>query len=150
MKRTITLTHEFVEYIPDRLVDGTIYVSMAFATVAHKCCCGCGNEVITPLSPTDWRLIFDGQSISLEPSIGNWNFACQSHYWIRRNRVSWVRRWSQEEINVGRAHDLLAKKRYFDSTKTPTAHGTASGVEGSGESKPKESLWRKLEKWLFS
>jgi hypothetical protein len=47
MKRKLVLTHEFVEYIPDDFKDGTIYVSVAFATAAHKCCCGCGNEVIT-------------------------------------------------------------------------------------------------------
>src|SRR5260370_32084042 len=104
MKRATVLTHEFVEYIPDDLKDGTIYVSMAFATVAHKCCCGCGNEVITPLSPTDWKLIFNGQSISLDPSIGNWNFPCQSHYWIRQDEVVWARRWSRKKIEAGRAY----------------------------------------------
>ena len=149
MKRERILTHEFVEYIPNDLKDGTIYVSMAFATVAHKCCCGCGNEVITPLSPTDWKLIFDGQSISLDPSIGNWNFACQSHYWIKRNRVKWARRLSQEEINAGRAHDSMAKERYFDSNKTPTVHDTIASVGGPGKGKPKGSLWQKLKKWLL-
>lgn len=149
MKREMTLTHELVEYIPDDLNEGTIYVSMAFATVAHKCCCGCGNEVITPLSPTDWKLIFDGQSISLDPSIGNWNFACQSHYWIKDNRVKWAPRWSQEEINDGRAHDALAKARYFDSPKTPTVNDANAGVGGPGKGKSKESLWQKLKKWLF-
>jgi hypothetical protein len=106
MKREMVLTHEFVEYIPNNLKDGTIYVSFAFATVAHKCCCGCGNEVITPLSPTDWKLIFDGKSISLEPSIGNWNFACRSHYWIIRNKVNGLvvglrRRLRSKELMIG-------------------------------------------------
>jgi hypothetical protein len=145
----MVLVHEFVEFIPDDLKEGTMYVSMAFATVAHKCCCGCGNEVITPLSPTDWKLIFDGQSISLDPSIGNWSFPCKSHYWIIRNRVKWAPRWSQKKINAGRYHDLLAKERYFDSTKTPAAHDTVAHVGGLGEGKPKERFWRKLKKWLF-
>src|SRR4030067_1540530 len=118
MKRETVLTHELVEYIPNDLKDGMIYVSMAFATVAHKCCCGCGNEVITPLSPTDWTLIYDGKSISLNPSIGNWNFACQSHYWIKRNRVKWARRLAQEEHNAGRAHDSMAKEGCFADSKT--------------------------------
>lgn len=73
------MIHEFVEHIPDDLKDGVIYVSMTFRTVAHKCCCGCGNEVITPLSPTDWKLTFNNESISLYPSIGNWNFDFKSH-----------------------------------------------------------------------
>jgi hypothetical protein len=90
----MVLTYEFVEFIPDDLKEGTIYVSVGFATVAHKCCCGCGNDVVTPLSPTGWNLTFDGKSISLEPSIGNWSFDCRSHCWIRGNRVRWARRWT--------------------------------------------------------
>jgi hypothetical protein len=148
MKRRTSLTHEFVEYIPNDLADGKIYVSIPFATVAHKCCCGCGNEVITPLSPTDWKLIFDGQSISLDPSIGNWSFACQSHYWIQQNRVKWARGWSREEIGAGRIHDALAKQRYFHGAKTPALHGAVPEVEPMGEGKRKESLLRKLKRWL--
>lgn len=149
MKRETVLTHEFVEYIPDDLQDGTIYVSVAYATVAHKCCCGCGSEVVTPLSPTDWELTFDGQSVSLDPSIGNWNFPCRSHYWIKRNRVRWARRWTQAEINAGRADDSLAKERYFDSTMTPADPDTVASITDHGEGKAKENLWRKLKKWLF-
>jgi hypothetical protein len=87
MKRAAILKQEFVEYIPADLMDGTIYVSMTYAVAQHRCCCGCGNKVITPFSATDWKLIFDGESISLDPAIGNWSFHCQSHYWITRNRV---------------------------------------------------------------
>ena len=85
MNRRAVLKHEFVENFPNELKDGMIYVSIHFATAAHKCCCGCGEEVITPLSPTDWKLTFDGESISLDPSIGNWNFACKSHYRLSDN-----------------------------------------------------------------
>lgn len=146
MKREIVLTHEFVDYLPAELKEGTIYVSVAFATAAHTCCCGCGNQVITPLSPTDWKLIFDGESISLEPSIGNWNFACQSHYWIRRNRVKWAPRWTQAEIKVGRSHDALRKEQYYNSTNDPVNNDETSGAE---ESKCRESIWQRLRKWLF-
>ena len=115
MKRNLVLTHEFVESIPDELKEGTIYVSICFATVAHKCCCGCGHEVVTPLSPTDWTLKFDGQSISLDPSIGNWGFDCQSHYWIKRNKVMWATRWSQKQIDAGRSRDRGAKRDWLDA-----------------------------------
>jgi hypothetical protein len=147
MKRKLVLTHEFVEYIPDDFKDGTIYVSVAFATAAHKCCCGCGNEVITPLSPTDWTLIFDGQSISLDPSIGNWSFACQSHYWIRMNRVVWARRWSRQKIEDGRIHARLAKQRYFDGTLNAFGKDTKTNRRESGIGTSEESLWSKLKKW---
>ena len=138
MKRQTTLTHEFVEYIPDQLKDGTLYVSVPFATVAHKCCCGCGKEVVTPLSPTDWKLIFDGKSISLEPSIGNWSFDCKSHYWIRAGKVRWAGMWSQKEIDAGRAADRLAKNKYFEAE---TAAPPAAPEKG------KWPFWRKLKWW---
>jgi Family of unknown function (DUF6527) len=35
----------------------------------NLCCCGCGEKVVTPLRPTDWKLIFDGKTISLDPSL---------------------------------------------------------------------------------
>jgi len=149
MRPDIVLKHEFVEFIPDDLKEGTIYVSIRFATVSHKCCCGCGKRVVTPLRPTDWKLIFDGKTISLDPSIGNWGFECQSHYWIIRNRVKWAARWSQEKINSGRNHDSLAKERYFDSANTPVAHDKFARVGGLEEGKTKESFWQKLKKWLF-
>ena len=114
------LKYEFVEFIPDDLIEGTVYVSLTYSTAAHKCCCGCGNKVVTPLSPTDWKLIFDGVSISLYPSIGNWSFKCRSHYWIRNNKIIWAPKWSQEEIDEGRAYDQSAKEKYFDPTKNST------------------------------
>src|SRR5690242_17999017 len=102
MNKVTTLTHQFVEFIPDQLQEGKLYISLEYATVAHKCCCGCGKEVVTPLSPTDWKLIFDGQTVTLDPSIGNWSFSCQSHYWIRNNSVRWAPRWSNDWIEAGR------------------------------------------------
>ena len=109
MTRIKSLKHEFVDYIPDVLDEGVLYVSIPFATLMHKCCCGCENEVVTPLDPTDWEMTFDGKSTSLSPSIGNWSLTCQSHYWIYRNRVRWVRRLSKWEIKAGRAMDRFRK-----------------------------------------
>ena len=149
MKREIILKHEFVEYIPDDLKDKTIYVSMAFAIAAHKCCCGCGNQVITPLSPIDWSLIFNGETISLYPSIGNWNFPCQSHYWIEYNTVKWASRWSRKQINAARTNDAFWNGKYFYSSKNPTIYDKKAAVEGLIAGKSKESIWRKLKRWMF-
>jgi hypothetical protein len=114
MKHGGTMKFKFVEFVPDQLDDRTLYIAMQFATATHKCCCGCGHEVVTPLSPNDWKLTFDGVSVSLTPSIGNWNFPCQSHYWIRHNRVEWAHRWSREQIDAGRAHNSSSKDEYFE------------------------------------
>jgi hypothetical protein len=111
-----TIQHKFVEFIPDIIEDGVLYISIEYCTVVHKCVCGCGNEVVTPLSPTDWEIRFDGKSISLDPSIGNWSFECKSHYFISRNKIRFARRWSDWKIEEGRFEDAQRKKEYFGST----------------------------------
>jgi hypothetical protein len=143
MRKQATFQHQFVEFIPEDLAEGTLYVSMGFATVVHKCCCGCGKEVVTPLSPTDWKLIFDGETISLEPSIGNWSFDCRSHYWIRRSKVRWAHRLSQEEIDAGRAWDQAAKEEYFHAV-SDTTEERARRETGRRE----RGFWRKLRSCL--
>ena len=82
--------HKFTDRLPPVLESETLYVSMACATVVHLCACGCGRKVVTPLSPGDWRLTFDGKSLTLSPSIGNWQYPCWSHYWIRSSRIEWA------------------------------------------------------------
>lgn len=57
----------FVEFIPDDLEDGVLYVSMRYRTVSHLCPCGCGQEVPLSISPTAWQLTFNGE-VSLSPS----------------------------------------------------------------------------------
>lgn len=130
MKREIVLEYEFVEYIPEVLRERKLYVSTTYATAVHKCCCGCGREVVTPLSPTSWRLTFDGQSISLYPSIGSWSLPCQSHYFITNSRVVWAPRWTKEQIVNGRAQEARDKEEYFGAMK--------------------ESLPKKIKRWFSS
>lgn len=98
MKQGKVLSHEFVDYIPPDLKEDVLYISFKFALVVHKCCCGCGGKVVTPLSLREWELIFNGETISLNPSIGNWGLGCRSHYWIKRSRVVWAPAWSPKEI----------------------------------------------------
>lgn len=107
------LEHRFVKFIPDQIEEGVLYISIEYATAIHKCVCGCKNDVVTPFSPTDWQLTYDGQTVSLYPSIGNWNFECKSHYWITNSKVRHARKWSKEEIERGRELDLKRKKAFF-------------------------------------
>src|SRR6202050_4068034 len=108
-----TLRPRLVKNAPDKLEQGILYISREYATAIHLCGCGCGNEVVTPLSATGWALTFNGKAASLYPSIGNWSFPCRSHYWIRDNRVRWAEDWSQSRIDANRAHDQWAKEKYF-------------------------------------
>ena len=149
MKPGITLTHRFVESLPDALEEKTLYVCMEFGTVAHACVCGCRREVVTPLSPTDWKLIYDGRTVTLHPSIGNWNLPCRSHYWIRRDRVEWAPAWSDEEIRMGRAQDRRAKELYFGSLNTPleTAPSKAPAAANKGTVLARPSAWQRFQQW---
>ena len=113
MSRTNTIVARFVDTIPGQLDPATIYISITYKTAIHQCCCGCGTEVVTPFSPTDWRLVFDGASVSLEPSVGNWSLPCRSHYWIRRNQVVWAGNMTPQQIQRGRDHDRAAKRRHY-------------------------------------
>lgn len=113
MSRKRSVAHEFVEHLPEHLDEGVLYVSMRFAVAAHRCCCGCGTEVMTPLDPNDWQLTYDGRAISLHPSIGNWSLNCHSHYWIRKGQVVWAKQWSQKEIEAERSRARAEKHRQF-------------------------------------
>jgi hypothetical protein len=113
MTRHTSLTCEFVEYIPAELAEGALYISIPYRTAAHRCACGCGNKVVTPISPADWQLFYDGDTVSLTPSIGNWGFPCRSHYWIDSGRIRWSRAWTDNQIAAGRARDDHGRAKYF-------------------------------------
>lgn len=153
MAKLHRVTHRFVESIPTPLEDGVVYVSIGFGTVIHKCCCGCGDKVVTPLTPGDWTVIHDGQSISLYPSIGRWNAPCQSHYWIRNNRVIWASRCSKKRIERGRNLEALDKEQYFsDSYETPAAIYEPSAEDerlATMDATPVEGVWQKIKRWFF-
>jgi hypothetical protein len=142
VSRANALRHEFVEFMPDTIEDGTLYVSMPYATAIHKCCCGCGNEVVTPFSPTDWRLTFDGVGVSLAPSIGNWSFPCRSHYWIRGDRVDWAESWTDDRVRMGRESDAAAKADHYAQGQDEPVKVMETDGAGMG-------FWAKLKGWLF-
>lgn len=105
MSAVSNLRAEFVEFIPEQLAPGVIYISRRYATASHLCCCGCGLETVTPLNPAKWRVIEHGGAVSLTPSVGNWSFPCRSHYIIDRGRVVWAKSFSPSLIAVVRAGD---------------------------------------------
>lgn len=107
---------KFVEFIPKEIQEGTLYISEIYATASHKCACGCGERVVTPLSAADWQLRKNGEMVSLHPSIGNWNYTCRSHYWIRNNRIVWSTQLNSREIERVQLRDRIDKARQIDRT----------------------------------
>jgi hypothetical protein len=133
------LSHEFVEFIPATLEPSVLYISIPYATAVHLCCSGCGEKVVTPLTPTDWSVSYDGETVSLTPSIGNWGFVCQSHYWIRNGKVVEAPRWSREQIAGGRQRDKFAKQRQFAVTDQEELDLDVLPKRG-----PLKRLWRRI------
>jgi hypothetical protein len=135
---------EFVEFIPADLTQGKLYVSMLYATTVHLCACGCGNKVVLPLSPAEWQLYFDGESVSLTPSVGNWGYPCRSHYWIRANKIRWAAPWTNAQIAAGRRRDAEVLDEYIACRDA--AH---KAVERSAQAATPwhDQFWSKLRGW---
>ena len=74
---------EFVDSIPKKIEQGKLYICINCNVIVHKCACGCGEKTVTPLDKNNgWIMKYDGQSITLRPSIGNFNIICICHYFI--------------------------------------------------------------------
>jgi hypothetical protein len=130
-----TLKPEFVEYIPKDVQEGVLYISMQYRTAVHACACGCGEKVVTRLSPKDWRLTYDG-TVTLDPSIGNWNFPCRSHYFIRKNQIIEAQSWK------------FSFRKIFIQTEKDT-YATDSQVKIIGKNHLfKKRNGRKYRRWL--
>ena len=141
--------HEFVDHIPDQLDEGVLYVSMRFGTIVHRCACGCGQEVVTPLGPAEWRLYYDGTSISLTPSIGNWGFRCRSHYWIKDSNVRWARGFSDNEVALVRQKAKKRRKGYYQPRGSVVARKEKQKgeIEGVGDGAPR-SIWGRFRSFM--
>ena len=142
--RQTHLKPSFVEFIPNHLEDGVLYISERFRTCSHNCCCGCGEEVVLPLSPAEWQLSRDGDAVSIWPSVGNWDYACKSHYVIRWNQVRWagsqgeghLSRRSGDDLRTHRQRRRAAKAAGHPQRRCPNAFSfklhPAKSSEGRG------------------
>lgn len=147
MIRHPRLEHRFVRNVSESLAPGVLYISIEYATAAHSCCCGCGEEVVTPFSPTDWKMTFDGETISLSPSIGNWLLPCRSHYVIKRGRIIEAGPWTDEEVAAERQRDSRAKAAFYGTgSATPPTGQVSAAVPGA---RNKDSIWRRLARWVL-
>lgn len=90
---------KFVDEIPDKIGEGYLYLCLPYNAVIHKCPCGCGEIISTPLDKKyGWIMQYDGETVSLSPSIGNGFYKCRSHYFIRENKIVWLEKIKETEI----------------------------------------------------
>lgn len=134
------ITPRFVETVPEELEDGVLYISTRYRTAVHKCACGCGMKVVTPIHPTAWEMHWDGRAVSLSPSIGNWQFPCRSHYLIRHNKIVKARALADREIERGRKQER-EKRLLWLHRQARQAGGEAKKAQG-----PVRELLRKATK----
>lgn len=92
--RTETLVVKECVHIDEKpLQEGILYVSRRFELAIHLCACGCKVETVTPIRTVagvpGWDLKEDPNGPTLHPSIGNQNFECKSHYWVRDGKIVW-------------------------------------------------------------
>jgi hypothetical protein len=121
--------------MPRELDPGILYVSKRFQVAGHLCACGCGNKVMTPLGPPEWSFSERGGKPTLKPSIGSWQLACQSHYWITNGEIRWAEKWTKEEIDSGRRAEEERRDAFYDSQKP-------------GPSGPLRSFWSWIRRTL--
>lgn len=146
MKTDFRIRHEFVETMPPQREEGVLYVSIPFSTAVHNCFCGCGTKVVTPIKPAGWELTYDGDTVSLWPSVGSWGLPCRSHYIIRKDMVTWAGDMSQERIDQGREHDRRSRERYYSEayTQLPARKETVATGEAGQPLAGHKAWWQRL------
>jgi|SRR5665213_1202860 len=117
------LSPVFVDNIPplESMQPGVLYLSIKYCGASHRCACGCGLEVVTPLSRNGWTMHFDG-TVSLTPSIGNQQFPCRSHYIVRNNVVQWLPQFRRAEAEA-------ARQGYIKPSEQPAAPTGSGGFK---------------------
>lgn len=141
------IEHEFVDFIPREMEEDKLYIAIEFATASHRCFCGCGSEVVTPLSPAGWQLTFDGETVSLTPSVGSWSLPCKSHYIIRKDTIVWAGLISDAEIEAVKRRDQRDLRRHLGLEPPPSVQ--MPPVIPAPQPKmplPKQSFWEQVRR----
>lgn len=127
--RVDELRISYVEFIPEELEEGVLYVSEEYETASHLCACGCGFKVVTSLGPAGWLLTDRHGRVTMRPSIGNWSLPCRAHYIIRKGRIHWAGDLDDAAIERGRERERHDRERHYDTRR--------------------QSWWRRALNWIM-
>jgi hypothetical protein len=81
--------YQLVDRVPAQLDEGIVYHTEEFELAALLCACGCGHRV-TLLVPDSHEVWDDRGYATIRPSIGVFDGACKSHYFISSGDVEWL------------------------------------------------------------
>jgi hypothetical protein len=94
--KQVTIKPVFVDQLPTFRKQNEVYISKERKISEHVCLCGCGGTVVMPLNyelfpNTNWKLVEENNgTVSFIGSVGNYQFACKSHYIITKNVANFV------------------------------------------------------------
>jgi len=112
------MEHKFVETIPEKIEDNTLYISLEYNVTKHLCPCGCGAEIVASLSTARYHLCYNGETVSLTPSFGNWLHECKSHYFITEDEVVWAKSMSKHRREAVIEKDKKDLKKRVEHPKS--------------------------------
>ena len=117
MNRASSLTLVACDRFPSNPEPGIFYYSEEFRSSLHLCACGCGYHVVLPIKLAGWALVRTGSSFSLNPSVGNREFACRSHYLLKDGQIVWLAPMSDREAAASRARDADHISRLYQPSR---------------------------------
>jgi len=91
-------------------------------------------------------MTFDGEAVSLKPSIGSWNLECRSHYVVDRGRVIAAGTWTDGEIVAERRRDSHVKAEYYRSRNQDNGQPGKPAVTEVGPARRR--FWYRAKRWL--
>ncbi|EWY35809.1 hypothetical protein N825_34170 [Skermanella stibiiresistens SB22] len=92
-------------------------------------------------------MTYDGEAVSLHPSVGSWTLPCRSHYVIRQGKVVEAGSWTEAQIAAKRRQDSAAKARFYGGAEPapPALPPSESTVAASSKDGRVRRAWR----WLW-
>lgn len=93
MEKIFEIKPTIVEFIPEIIEPGVLYISFKYETMIHLCACGCGIKTVTPIGDWNVSTIDEHKHVTLRPSIGNFSGErpnYHAHYFITDNKIDWL------------------------------------------------------------
>ena len=146
MRKSTSLRPRFVRAIPAdgrQIEEGYLYIALQYNTIVHRCACGCGGLSEIGLGPGLRTIEYDGEKVSLWPSIGARALKCRSHYWIRRNEVVWAEELP-ENVDTwyeAKRREAQDKRRRQNESGPDVVSGLSGGEAGPLEGDSGRTSW---------